>query len=115
MCLGGIPSKIPEPEDLMPHHFITFMHGVFTKLIPEHGINVEFNLYLPQHMFVNNDTHVYRCETDMKLLLQKLKDLDIVSEKSCIPKLNRSVDVNFKKQEPDWTYSPNVSEYFFKF
>lgn len=109
-----IPREHMPIEDITPQVIIKFIYDIFTLAIPKEGLHTEYNVFLPQHRFVNPDTVIFKCEK-LTSLLNELKEQDIISKNAAFPHKNRSTPKNFKKVNPDWYHSPSVSNYFFKF
>ena len=89
-----------------------FMHGIFTKLMPELGPGVDDNHWVPQHCFIDKNTYVFKYEKiheAMDFLLQK----KVITANSILPHTNKSKSSD-NLSKPDWNYAPGVTKYFYK-
>jgi hypothetical protein len=109
--IGCIPENPTDEKNVTGKQLIHFMHSIFTKIIPKHGIHVENNFYLPQHLFISPKTHIFKYEDHLPdLLIRELSDRKLISKESILPHINVSFS---RKAEIDWDYAPDVSNYFF--
>jgi len=109
--VGDIPENPANKDTITGKSVIQFMHGIFTEIIPKYGIHVENNFYLPQHLFIGDDTAIFKYEDHIPdILIEDLKNRKIISKDSTLPHKNKSCE---NKVYPDWMFAPDVSKYFF--
>jgi hypothetical protein len=88
-----------------------FMHGIFSKLMPQYGLGVDDNHWMPQHYFINDDTDVFKYEK-IQNVIDFLASKSIIDNNHILPHINKSkID---RHLELDWSYAPDVTKYFYK-